>query len=398
MLLNLICQDMAAGRSLVVIEPKGDLIADVLARVPESRWNDVVLLDPSDGAPVGLNPLASSTPPDLVADQLLTIFTRLNTDSWGPRLAELLHAGLLTLARTPGMSLPALPLLLTNDRFRRRLVGALDDPLGVSPIWAAFERLSDEARAQAVAAVLNKVRVLTARPALRAVLGQGAPRFQLSSLFSASRPILLANLAKGVIGPDSARLLGTMLLNQLWQTALSRGAIPRERRHVVGVVIDELQDYASLPGDLGDMLAQARGLGVAFSLANQHADQLSPSLRAGVLANARSRVVFQTAADDAGMLARGHQEISAADFTHLDAYEVYLRLSVGSAVTPYMSGRTLPPPKESSRPEEIRRLSREHYGIPRSQTDAALTALVEGTHGGGSGGSERPIGRSRRPS
>jgi hypothetical protein len=64
-------------------------------------------------------------------------------------------------------------------------------------------------------------------------------------------------LAKGVMGPDSARLLGTMLLNQLWQTALGRQAIAPERRHLVSIVVDELQDYAALPGDLGDMLAQA---------------------------------------------------------------------------------------------------------------------------------------------
>ena len=34
LLLNLITQDMAAGRAVVVIEPKGDLMADVLAAHP----------------------------------------------------------------------------------------------------------------------------------------------------------------------------------------------------------------------------------------------------------------------------------------------------------------------------------------------------------------------------
>jgi hypothetical protein len=391
-LLNLIVQDMVAGRTVVVLEPKGDLVADVLARVPAHRQADVVLLDPADERPVGLNPLATSAPADLIADQLLSVLARLHTESWGPRLAELLHASLLTLARTPGTSVALLPPLLTNGSFRRRIVGALDDPLGVSPIWAAFERLSDEAQAQTVAAVLNKVRALTARPALRSVLGQVAPHFAVADLFSSRRPILLANLAKGLLGPDSARLLGTLLLNQLWQAALGRQAIPPERRHQVSVVVDELQDYAGLPGDLGDMLAQARGLGVMFSLANQHLDQLPPALRAGALANARSRVIFQTAADDARLLARGHREVTPEDFTHLAAHEVYLRLSVGSAVTPYMSGMTRPAPPVTSDPDTIRRLSRERYGVPRSETDAALQAVIDGPPGG-----NRPIGRTRRP-
>jgi ABC-type cobalamin transport system ATPase subunit len=46
LLLNLITQDMAAGRGVVVVEPKGDLIADVLARIPRERLADVVVLDP----------------------------------------------------------------------------------------------------------------------------------------------------------------------------------------------------------------------------------------------------------------------------------------------------------------------------------------------------------------
>jgi hypothetical protein len=124
LLLNLITQDMAAGRTVIVIEPKGDLIAAVLARVPTHRADDVVLLDPADQAPIGLNPLATDIPADLIADQLLTVFARLNSESWGPRLSELLHAALLTLARTPGTSLAALPALLTHDRFRRRVVSA----------------------------------------------------------------------------------------------------------------------------------------------------------------------------------------------------------------------------------------------------------------------------------
>jgi hypothetical protein len=285
-----------------------------------------------------------------------------------------------------------LPPLLTHAGFRRRLVSRLDDPLGVSPIWAAFEALSDEAQAQAVAAVLNKVRVFTARPGLRAVLGQPRPRFDLHQLFSARRPILLANLAKGVIGPESARLLGTLLLNQLWQAALGRQAIPPEQRHPVSVIVDELQDYDALPGDLGDMLAQARGLGVMFTVANQHADQLSPALRAAVLTNARSRVVFQTGADDARLLARGARELTPEDITGLPAREVYLRLSVGTAVTPYLSGRTLPAPDATSDPAAVRQASQGRYGIPRAETDAELQAFIDGPAGG-----DRPIGRGRRP-
>ncbi len=60
---RLIEQDIAAGRAVVVIEPKGDLVDDVLARIPAERRDDVVVLDAADSAPVGLNPLAASSAP-----------------------------------------------------------------------------------------------------------------------------------------------------------------------------------------------------------------------------------------------------------------------------------------------------------------------------------------------
>ena len=72
---SLIIQDITAGRAVIVVEPKGDLVTDVLARVPASRQDDVVVLDPSDDVTVGLNPLTRhGRRPELVADTVLAIF------------------------------------------------------------------------------------------------------------------------------------------------------------------------------------------------------------------------------------------------------------------------------------------------------------------------------------
>ena len=103
LLSRLIAQDMAAGRAVVVIEPKSDLIADVLAHVPSGRVDDVVVLDPNDAlSAVGVNPLAGDRRhPELVADRLLAIFKSLYGPQLGPRTTDILAASLHTLARTP---------------------------------------------------------------------------------------------------------------------------------------------------------------------------------------------------------------------------------------------------------------------------------------------------------
>lgn len=376
LLLNLIVQDMAAGRSVVVIEPKGDLVRDVLERVPEHRLNDVVVIDPTEGAPVGLNPLATrGVPSELKAEHLLTIFKGLFADSWGPRTQDILTAGLLTLTATPGMSLVALPLLFTDTHFRRQLLTRVHDPLALDPFWDWFEALSPAERATVLAPVMNKLRAFLLRERLRRVIGQAEPRFDLRDICR-KRRILLVNLATGTLGPESSALLGSLVVSQLWQTVLGRTSVPPERRHPVMVVIDEFQNYLHLPTDLADVLAQARGLGVGLTLAHQHLAQLHPGVRAAVLANARSRVVFATNHDDASVLVRSDDRLTAADAVGLGKYEVYASLLAGSEPTPFASARTFASPPALRRADEVRQRSRERWGVPAGAIDAELEGLA----------------------
>ncbi len=304
LLLNLITQDMAAGRAVVVIEPKGDLIADVLERIPANRVEDVVLLDPTDTErPVGLNPLAlDGRSPELAADQLLGLFHSLYAAHWGPRTHDILGASLLTLARLPGMTLAALPLLLTDAGFRRRVVPSVADPIGLAPFWSAYEAWSEAERAAAIAPVMNKLRPLLLRPEMRAIVGQTRRSFDLRRVFT-QRKILLVSLSKGLLGPETSALLGSLVVSQLWQAILGRSAIPPERRYPVFVYVDEFQDYLHLPLDFADALTQARGLGVGFVAAHQYMHQLDPAMRSAVLANAQSRVAFRLPSEDARILA-----------------------------------------------------------------------------------------------
>jgi hypothetical protein len=266
---------------------------------------------------------------------------------------------------------------LQDAAFRRRLVGQVDDPLGLSSFWAWYEAQSEEARAQAVAPVMNKIRALLMRPGLRAVLGQAKPHFDLRSIFT-ERKVLLVSLARGSLGAETASLFGSLVVGALWQTALERVAVPAERRNTVGLVIDEWQNVLHLDTDLGDILAQARGLGVAVSLANQNLAQLPGELRAAALANARSKVCFRLSAEDAGVMARGSTAVTAEDFQGLGAFEAYVSLVADGQVTPWASGRTRPPEPPLRAAAEVRARSAARYGTPREEVDAELHRLLKG--------------------
>ncbi len=224
---------------------------------------------------------------------------------------------------------------------------------------------------------MNKMRPFLLNPGLRAVIGQRKPRITMSHILADGK-ILLVPLRKQIIGAEAARLTGSLAVAELWQAIQNRLSVPTASRRPVMVYIDEVQDYLHLPTDLADALAQARGLGAGFTLAHQYASQLSNTMRAGFVGNIRSRVAFQLAHDDATLLAKGHPEITANDFTALPAFHVYASLATSNGqVTPYASGRTAALSPPTSDADALRRISQERYGQSLDDVEKDLAELVE---------------------
>ncbi|MFV0434103.1 MAG: type IV secretory system conjugative DNA transfer family protein [Leucobacter sp.] len=367
---------MLDGRGLLLIDPKTDLVNDVLARVPEHRRRDVVVIDPTSSRPIGMNPLqGDGRSAELRADAILAVFRDLFADSWGPRTQDILTASLLLLARQKGATLTMLPALLTDERFRRKMLRGVEDKLGLGTFWAGYEAMSDVQRAQVIAPVMNKIRAFLLRPSLRAVLGQAEPVFQLNDIFT-KRRIVLVSLNKGLIGAESARLLGALIVSQLWPLTLARAGLPANRRHVVSVFIDEVQDYLTLPTDLEDALAQARGLGVGFTVAHQYRKQLPPSLRAGLDTNARNKIVFGLNADDARDMAQQAPGLDAQDFMLLPRYGVYATVQYEGHSSGWFSARTLPPSTATSDPVELRVQSEKRYGRDAAEVEREVLEAI----------------------
>jgi hypothetical protein len=371
LLASLALQDIEAGRAVVVVDPKRDLIDAIADRIPANRINDVVIIDPTDKAPVGFNVLAGGGD-DWIADLIIHVLRELYAANWGQRTADVIHNSVLTLVRHGGMTLCELPPLLTNRTFRQMVTARLrDDVLGVAPFWHWFESISDMEQASVIAPVLNKVRAFTGRKGVRGVIGQ-VDGFDVKSVFT-KRKILLVSLATGDAGADTGQLLGSLLMGHLWATIQSRSQIPPERRHPVFVYLDEFADVLRLPGDLGDALAKTRGLGVGFCLAHQHMAQLSPPVRAAVTANARSRIVFQSGYDDAGSLAKLlGGGLTATDLQQLALYETYQSLSLDGRVMAPASAVTLPLSPGLGIRGRVQAASRERFGVSRQDTDRAL--------------------------
>ncbi len=151
---NLVLHDVDAGRGVVLVDPaKGDLVRELLDRLPRSAKDRLVLLDPDErAAPPTLNVLEGPDP-ELATDHLLSSLRRVFASSWGPRTDDVLRSACLTLLARGPATLADVPRLLTDPGFRRRVTTGLRDEL-LRGFWEGYDQLSPSGHAQLVGPAL----------------------------------------------------------------------------------------------------------------------------------------------------------------------------------------------------------------------------------------------------
>ncbi|MFI6180537.1 type IV secretory system conjugative DNA transfer family protein [Nonomuraea sp. NPDC051191] len=383
LLANLVLADAAAGRGALVIDPKGDLITDILNRLPARAVGKTVVFDPQDaGPPPSINILAGPDPAFAV-DSVVTIFHRCFSTAWGPRVDDLLRSTCLTLTSVLGRkaALGEVPRLLTDQAFRAQIITKLDDGL-LGGFWDSYEALTPAGQATVIGPVMNKLRAVLLRPFVRQALASPDTTVPIGKLLDQGG-LVLARLPKGILGDDAARLFGSILLAHTWQAATRRSNLAEADRLDASLVIDECHNFLNLPGHVNDVLAEARGYRLSLVLAHQHLDQLPADLREALSADARNKVYFNASPKDANDL-KHHTAplLTPHDLTHLGAYQAAARLIIGGQQTSAFTLRTRPLPAPiEGRQEAVRQASREQFTqpsrTPRSPVRRARQIRVE---------------------
>ena len=177
LLLSIALEDIEAGDGLCLLDPHGDLVEDVLNRVPPHRVEDVILFDPADiDRPFGLNLFECPNRDDpklvdRVCSEVILTFKKLFPDSWGPRMEDLLRHSVLTLMATPDCTLLDMLPLMTNEEARRRYVSRTADPVLLHYWQQAFPE-KKRGQEEWVSSSLNKIGRFMTNPVIRNIVAQ----------------------------------------------------------------------------------------------------------------------------------------------------------------------------------------------------------------------------------
>jgi energy-coupling factor transporter ATP-binding protein EcfA2 len=347
LLLNLALGVLDTPIGATVIDPHGDLANDILSRIPWRHADRVHVLRLADRAhPRGFNFLERREPDQaqLVASEFVGLFQDLWPDYTGPKMQHYLRHALLTMLSHPEpQTILELVRLLTDDEFRTGYLEHVDDAM-LKAFWRnEWPKPGAREHDTSIKAVLNKLGAFVSYHSIRDVVGQGRSTIRPRSIMDAG-DLLVVDLSR--VGPDNARLFGAMLISRYYIDAVGRQGTELDARRQHLLIVDEVPTFDTRA--LIKIHDEGRKFGLVLVTAAQSFKGLGERLRDSVLTNAGVIGAMRVGVDDAYLLRRLFDPLTAEDLLSLPAFEIVLRMPSHDGAENYQGRVCLPAPGDPS--------------------------------------------------
>ncbi len=391
LLKTMVIADMRAGRGLAVMDPHGDLFAELLNYIPEGRLPDVVILDPTDiEFPVGLNMLECPNEEQrhFVVREMRAIMERLLRDQYehaateyaGPAFYQHMQMNMLLAMSNPddpGTLLEFYEIYQHKNYWRRWLPLRWKDPQLERWVEQNLPNIDYTERHDATITwgeyLSSKFDDFVFDPKLRLIFGQKRSTIDLRKIMDEGK-ILLVNLAKGELAEANARFLGMVLMAKILAAAMERVSLPPARRRTFYLYVDEFQSLATQ--SFITLLSEARKFGLGLVLANQFISQIKDErIVQAIFGNVGTLISFRVGREDAELLEPHFAPFfDRFDLSNLPNWHACVRTTVNGQVVAPFTLRTLPPTSRADPrvAEQARALSRTCYGRPRQEVEEEI--------------------------
>jgi len=396
LLANMAIQDIQNGEGVCVLDPHGDLIEDILQRMPPERAEDVVIFSPADlERPLALNLLEYDPrypeQKSFVINEMIGIFDKLYDlkQTGGPMFEQYMRNALLLIMDDPetGSTLMEVPKVLSDENFRKMKLSRCHNRTVVD-FWKkeAEKAGGDAALANIVPYITSKLTAFISNDMMRPIIGQQKSSFNFRDLMD-RRKILLVDLPKGVVGEMNAYLLGMIVVGKILMAALSRTDMPAEQRKDFYLYIDEFQNFTT--NSICQILSEARKYALNLIIAHQYIGQLvkpgqasrNSEIKDAVFGNVGTIVTFKIGTEDAEFLVKEFAPVfNVYDLINIDKGTAYIKLLVDNSPTRPFSLKTIWPllgVKREGISPKIRALSRLKYGQDRTIVEAEIIRRTE---------------------
>jgi TraM recognition site of TraD and TraG len=408
-MISVALQDIEMGNGICFVDPHGEGVDDILRRIPEHRMEDVVLFSPAIiDLPMGLNMLETDplkpTQKTLVIDTLFTIWDKLYDlkKTGGPMFENYMKNSMRLVMSHPesGSTLMEISKVLSDEDFRSFKLAMCDEP-EVVDFWE-----KEATKAGGEASLENMVPYITSKLApfvtndfLKPMIGQQKSAINWRQAMDNNK-IILVSLSKGMIGENSAYLVGMVILGGLLMAGMGRSdglkynmdgttseVIP-DQRPPFFVYVDEMQNF--LFDAIPKALEEIRKYKVGFYLAHQFIKQVvvqgDERIKDSIMSNCATKFIYRCSSDDASYLEKEFSPLSIQDIANPEArtYNAIMLVD-GQRTTPFNIQAKFPiytdildknHPERIIAAEEKRKkivnMSKQKYGKPREEVEKEI--------------------------
>ncbi len=396
---SLIRDDIQCNKGVCVIDPHGDLIQDILRAVPKERINDVVYFNPADlDFPIAFNPLENVAREfkQQTTQGLIEIFKKFFGADWTPKIEHVFRFTILALLDYKKSSIFGLQKMLTDRRYRQKVVAEIQDQV-VKKFWTTeFAGWSEKFDNEAIVPLINKLGQFLSNEMVRNIVGQSSNKVDFNDIMNNGK-ILLIELAKGKLGEENLSLLGSLLITKIQQEGMARAIIPQNQRKDFYLYVDEFQHFATRSFE--NILSESRKYGLNLTISHQYLAQLAPSVRETIFGNVSSIITFRLGANDAKYMTQEMApHFTVDDIMNLSVREIYVKMSIRGLSSHPFSARTIDislPLVEENLWKEVINNSRSKYATPLEEVEREFREMyVDDT---GNGGEEKKEEKFEQP-
>lgn len=301
MIKRLVLDDIAAHRSVVLVDPHGDVATELAAVVPPER---LVLIDPRREDTAALD-LLDPDPARAAANLMSAVREMWPVDFAGPtynRAMFLITRGLDASTAYPGpTTLVDVERFVTDHEWREGLIAAVPDRAlradleHEHAVWVNDTKGGNGGPSM-VQYISSKFAQLTQGPA-RTLFARPPGRYLEHDL--ADGAVVIVALPLGLLGTEGTRFAARMFLTRLTAAIAAQGARPENLRRATAVFLDEAALMTG--GSLAGLFAQSRKWGVAVHLAVQAPSMLGRHLEE-ILTNTQTQLLGRLGAAQAAYL------------------------------------------------------------------------------------------------
>jgi TraM recognition site of TraD and TraG len=385
----MIDQDINNGEGVCFIDPHGSDVQDILSRIPQHRYKDVIYFDPSHlDRPIGLNFLEYDRrfpeQKTFVINELMSIFKKLygaTPESMGPAFEQYFRnsAGLVMEDPESGNTLIDISRVLSDRNYRQYKLSRCKNPL-IAQFWTNAEKTTgDQGLANYVQYISNKFDVFLSNDYMRPIIAQENSTLNFRQMMD-EKKIFLVNLAKGRLGDINSNLIGLILIGKFTMAALSRvdtfgkGELPP-----FYLYIDEFHNFTT--DSISTILAEARKYKLSLHMAHQYISQLDEGIKNAVFGNVGNMAFFRVGVEDAEFLEKQTAPVfTAKDIMNIENLNCYMKiLSNGKPTAPFNVEEEFPVAGNRDVIEKLKELSYLTYGRDRNEVEKEVMKKYQAT-------------------